>query len=663
MGDALAFDDALMGDFLRDIIYPDHNSSHNAPSQMGFLPDVLDFGFDTLLDMPPPMFDQELPSTTYTDAELNPLPPSRSGAVTPNVRKVIDIGQQAFKDSFWLWTPASGDNRSAEQTFLTISEDQIVREENDIQIPASFTVSLASRDRLLSMILGTCDPATQRHVLARFPSGKLISSILNWFLARRFDETGWWLHVPSMHVNQEHETFLAGLLSAAAVESHHPDIRKLGFAVQEAARIGVANRFEEDNRSTRDLRILQAFALQLHAGFWSGMRRKMEIAESFAYPLITMLRRSGRFRLSRTNQGDTNAQDEWRNWIREESFKRLAYHVLILDATMSMSMLTQPLLSPAEFQLELPCSPKLWTAASADEWQSLGSTSHDILLPTIRDTMANLGVLVDHQCNVDVQLSLEIVIAGLWSRVWQFRQLRATSSLDGSHSNSLPANSLHQELQHNFQYLKMRSVEWEGSISAPVALKLQLCQMHLYVSLEDIQVFGGKEGATEARRTVPQLQAWAQSREAREALYHAGQALEAATQLETGTLRGFAAVAVYHASLVLWAYGILLDPSTRSREYGPPMILGLDNDDVVHLQRFLVLGQGSPCIRDYCDFASNAAPTIPVTDPARVMNSIAALLSNGSGSDERSALPIVTNLSKLMRSLGNAAIVMKRIHS
>jgi hypothetical protein len=39
---------------------------------------------------------------------------------------------------------------------------------------------------------------------------------------------------------------------------------------------------------TRDLQVLQAYALQLDIGLWSGDRRKMEIAESHAQPLVTV---------------------------------------------------------------------------------------------------------------------------------------------------------------------------------------------------------------------------------------------------------------------------------------------------------------------------------------------------------------------------------------
>ena len=43
-----------------------------------------------------------------------------------------------------------------------------------------------------------------------------------------------------------------------------------------------------NNNATRDLKNLQAFMLHLDVGIWSGFKRKMEIAESFVQPLLTV---------------------------------------------------------------------------------------------------------------------------------------------------------------------------------------------------------------------------------------------------------------------------------------------------------------------------------------------------------------------------------------
>ena len=50
----------------------------------------------------------------------------------------------------------------------------------------------------------------------------------------------------------------------------------------------IHKQFEKDNSRTRELQVLQTYALELDIGLWSGYKRKMEIAESHAQPLITV---------------------------------------------------------------------------------------------------------------------------------------------------------------------------------------------------------------------------------------------------------------------------------------------------------------------------------------------------------------------------------------
>jgi hypothetical protein len=87
----------------------------------------------------------------------------------------------------------------------------------------------------------------------------------------------------------------------------------------------------------------------LEVGLWSGFKRKMEIAESFALPLVTvskfvyypypescahmssqMLRRAGAFaapqetaRLTPDPTDDGQyLESKWRRWVKRESYKR-----------------------------------------------------------------------------------------------------------------------------------------------------------------------------------------------------------------------------------------------------------------------------------------------------------------------------------------------------
>lgn len=106
-------------------------------------------------------------------------------------------------------------------------------------------------------------------------------------------------------------------------------------------------------------------------GLWSGNKRKMEIAESNSQPLVTMLRRGGFFKRRNPpaapehSDNDKTLDQKWRAWIEAESFKRVAFHVLIHDTQASISLLTRPLISYAEISLELPYTLALWRATSA----------------------------------------------------------------------------------------------------------------------------------------------------------------------------------------------------------------------------------------------------------------------------------------------------------
>lgn len=101
--------------------------------------------------------------------------------------------------------------------------------------------------------------------------------------------------------------------------------------------------------------------------------------------------------------------------------------------------------------------------------------------------------------------------------------------------------------------------------------------MVLYVSPDEVQKFAGKSGEEEARRVTASLEEhWVNTPEARYAAWHAGQVFLNARRLPPASLRGFNAIAVYLASLTLWAYGLLTYPS------GPPRDEG-GFDDTAHL--------------------------------------------------------------------------------
>ena len=664
-----------MGSFLRDIMDPTTSHDISNGNTIGMLPDVLDFSIDDYFDFGSiPTDGDQLPVTQPT--QTTEIKVSRtqitSGTMTPTVRKAVDIGQEAFRDSMWLWTPAKEDHLRANQVFFNVPNGQSAIGAHTPDATIHCKLSQSSRDRILTLILCQSGRNLQRHIATCFPSPDFLSSILDTFMVHHSRHTIPWIHLTSMNLNEEDEELLLSMLCYGAAYSKHSEVQRLGFALQETARSMVPQKFEEDNRNTRDLRILQAYSLLLVVGLWSGSRRKIEISESFAQCFITMLRRGGQFRkksgsMSEINDKMVSNDTRWKQWIYAESFKRLSYQAFLEDTYTSMSLLNPPLITSTEIYLELPFASEFWQAESADEWNQLCQArlkNVDQGLPSLRACLADMGILSKQHGLVDIQMSLTIIVATIWSRVWQWRQMKAMLSLSATDCNALTVSAYGQEIITLCKQLELSYSDLKDDIGYRAKVMLELCQMHLHVSLEDIQLFAGKEGEEEARKSLSILRLWAGSQDSRQALFHAGQVLKAASEHPYGTLREFAAVGVYHASLIMWAYAVLTEQlssfhSTRSTTDSETCLIRLDGDEAPNiLQRFLMLGKGRPCIRKYSENGMEDGSITTLTDPMGIMTSIVGLLASKNG-DERIAPPIVCNLSKLIHSLGKVANVMK----
>jgi len=122
--------------------------------------------------------------------------------------------------------------------------------------------------------------------------------------------------------------------------------------------------------------------------------------------------------------------------------------------------------------------------------------------------------------------------------------------------------------------------------------------MNMHVSLHDLQLFVGKEGDIQARRTWPVIQRWAESQDARRAIWHAGQIIAYAKVFPHSQLKEFWAVAVQHAGLAIWTYGTVqnVKPSVGSSSSTTNTVL-LDGPDSPTVQHYITTGQGQACVR------------------------------------------------------------------
>jgi hypothetical protein len=85
----------------------------------------------------------------------------------------------------------------------------------------------------------------------------------------------------------------------------------------------------------------------------------------------------------------------------------------------------------------------------------------------------------------------------------------------------------------------------------------QFLQMYLHVDIDLIARFAGKCGEMAANSAYTYLSPWSQTKEARIAIYHAGQVVRAARHIPPYQIRGPDSFMLYHAIMVLWTYSMM----------------------------------------------------------------------------------------------------------
>ena len=421
----------------------------------------------------------------------------------------VPVRTEAFKQSIWRYLPQQNtDYSGSEQANLafTDSEKDSSRRSHIIQRRAiTERLHRVSRDRLMALVLGTCSPGNVRRISSAFPSVELLDTLIQFFLTSPSSDAQSWFHLPTFSPSKLSPELLACIVSAGAASTPDTPLRKLGFALHEASRVGQGRAFEEDNTAIRDLQHVRTFLLQLQVGMWSGISRKMEIAESFLQPLMTMLRRGGRYRRSTWKEISPSAdeqgaplEDKWQDWVHQESYLRVVYRAFELDRQSSMALLKPPLISYSEMQLPLPSSNVLWQAKSAGAWKSayLNSARETKDRPSAVAAFLDLEHLAQHDSASTTYLHM------IWGMVWEFRQMSALTMRSDSNANhSLILSSRYQELTKQLEDFRLSS----PPLSKSSEIMLELMLVHLNAPLDDIQLFAGIEGQEEARSAYPAL--------------------------------------------------------------------------------------------------------------------------------------------------------------
>lgn len=654
-----------MGEFMENIF----NNRMLEPDS--FTPrDFLNFGIDGNMD-----FNNDY--LFLASPELSqPHPPTPSNETGKHSRSAsTQAGVDAFKNSLWCWAPSGEAFRGVDslQTPASVGNDQDSTENSFF--PLALEVDQATRDRIMIMLSdGFHRCVANTPSLAKFPSAKVLTELLR--LAFIYDSNGLdsWIRLDMTSAELPTTLRTVALIATGACQSHLPSVQKFGIAILEALRITMYGAYDADNSLSRNLIMLQSQALSLRTGLWSGQSRNIEIAESFVQIPITMLRRAGKFRGTKSSgeSSSNHIHERWTEWRKAEAYRRLVLEFYAIDAQMSMSLLINPLISGVEMQSPLPSSPTLWTAGTAEEWITAGGGSME--MPSLADCINDILNFTEVRHSVDWIPSALAILYGYWNLIAQYRQSVALSNGNtvgqSPLTNSLMLTSRKQELMDVLRRFRTHVIDQaEGVPNQQICLTVELLTMYLHVSMEELQNLAGKEGMDESRKVYPRLQQWVQNQESKVSVWSAGQVLRFAKGIRPGMLRDFIAIAVYHASLTLFCYGVIQRAGKDFEQSGSPVLgecFALDGSGSNRSERFLSFGQGSPYVSANAiegHFDATAGDAL-LTDPQAIMRVCLQILErNFEVQGETRAVkqpPLVANLSQLMRDLmGGADFVFR----
>ncbi|KAL3422099.1 C6 transcription factor [Phlyctema vagabunda] len=593
--------------------------------------------------------------------------------VEPKAPKEASKRYAAFERSPWLYRPTSNDHALNDQANLALDEEAIPSAltpsspESNLAEFASCRINPKTRDKMLSVLFSVRKGQNQ---VPSFPSLALLNNIIQVFFVQESYRVDSFIHTGTFEPPGSIPQLILAIISAGSTLISIPAIWKMGVALQEIVRHSVADLWEQNNCNIRNIQTLQAFMICLDIGLWSGFKRQMEIAESFAQPIVVMLRRAGAFAAQRQSvipsRGDSDAslQSKWKKWSEAESYKRLIIHLFIHDIDASIGLQKSPLIYLTELKFTLPAARDLWLAKTATQWKDLYLTrsAPPSELPTLVDAIQNIDVLDSISEHIDVDLCVLALIHGFWGQIWAYHESKRFYP-ESKSAHRLCLMTEHRELYRDIAEFAAKIPSMTRN-ATETTLLVEHLMMLLHTSPDELQRFVGKYGEDEARQAAVGFRSWSQSSDSRTAVWHAGQVLRAAKRLAPTRLRGFNAIAVYYASLTLWIYGFMIVPtdpsltnsrtahrpsgSTGGKQMSPVI---LNETETPKSRMFLSSDEGIPGLITLTKLGETLFVPLDATD--RILQVAREIYRNNFPVLEEPLPPLVDNLGSLLRDLSS----------
>lgn len=280
--------------------------------------------------------------------------------------------------------------------------------------------------------------------------------------------------------------------------------------------------------------------------------------------------------LAAPDQETISLEQSWHQWIETQSSNRTAFFGFVMDAQHSFMFGHTCVLSVHDVRLQLPCADSLWECDNAETWRRMMRKCPESpgFLPVLKQLLARHPI--PSHCSAYGRL---ILLHGLFSVTAHLKARDlATLGVGRMATDSPrvgPVDSWKDTLERAMDTWSFSLVSRSSSLALEASKPLhRMAYVAIYTEIADMHILAGAPSLlgsllseTDRSRATARVRAWSILPDAKRALYHClllvqevmftGQQYRAAH--DNIALRPWA---LYHATLILWAYGFM----TRERE-------------------------------------------------------------------------------------------------
>ncbi|KAH8884065.1 hypothetical protein GQ53DRAFT_731226 [Thozetella sp. PMI_491] len=347
-------------------------------------------------------------------------------------------------------------------------------------------------------------------------------------------------------------------------------------------------------------------------------RKLHEMSHVFHYSVITLMRRGSSYSPDREDEGEISSTERaWHRWIERESSYRAAYFAFIMDAQHSSIFGHTAALSLSDIRLPLPCADVIWDAATATQWERARARTAPPpqFLAALRALLSRRPIPQSYS-----PFARFVLLHGLLCVTRHMITRDQTASCINVAGQPPPdidsgASTPHED-HDNWKDRLDRAIDtWSLSLlsQAPslcleAARPLQrIAHVVIHISVLDFHILAGapnlatgtpvRTDSAEFRRAHKKVLEWARHRNAKRTLSHCLMLIQEIMFTRTRYLAvedniSLRPWVLYHATLVLWAYGAIVEAhSGATREEGEAELRWSAEEYLAHMLNEL-MGDG-----------------------------------------------------------------------